>query len=81
MNSTTEWHAQKPIYRARIIDGFVITECKRHKGGWLCKIDGNFKFPVYGKLAAIIKKMAKKKGEVAETAAPLEETAVSKQKS
>ncbi len=73
MSNTTVWHATKPDYFKRIIDGFIITECKRHKGGWLCKLDGNFKFHLYGKFKFL--KAKKKEGE-SKTATPLTEVAV-----
>ena len=73
MSVTTEWFPERPIFRVMLIDNFVLTKCKRHNGGWLCKIDGYFKFPAYrGK-----KFRKSEKEEVkSKTATPLKEVAV-----
>lgn len=50
-HNMTEWFAEKPDFQHAFVtdDNFVVTRCKKHRGGYLCKMDGNFKFPSRGK--------------------------------
>lgn len=42
----TKWHPTKPDFKKFLIDGFVLTQCVRRGGGWLCMLDDRyFKFP------------------------------------
>ncbi|MEK7649783.1 MAG: hypothetical protein AAB367_02410 [Patescibacteria group bacterium] len=42
----TKWHSTKPDFKKFLIDGFILTQCIRRNGGWLCMLDDKyFKFP------------------------------------